>query len=122
MLFASYVFVFIVAGRWHAIDSTPGVLKIIRFGEAPARCPDREVESIMALVDEHGFVRLPERPLKAPRRVFAKGEAVKIVAGPFAGKAGLWQGQTTRQRELILLAMLGAARTVAVPASSIAAQ
>jgi transcriptional antiterminator RfaH len=119
-LFASYLFVFVVE-QWLAIDRTPGVLKIVRFGDMPARCPDAEILALMARADDKGVIRLPPPPA-APKRVFAKGARVKIIAGPFQGLAAVHSGMTVRQRELILLSVLGSTRTVAIASHLIAAQ
>jgi transcription antitermination factor NusG len=99
-----------------------GVLKLVKFGEAPARCPDREVDSLKAMV-VGGFVRLPDKPSKPPRRVFMKGVAVKIVGGPFQGVKALHSGLSAADKEILLIAMLGSSsRRIAVPSHLVAAQ
>jgi transcription antitermination factor NusG len=114
-LFPSYLFIRIV-DHWRSINCTIGVLALVRVGDCPARCPDREVDSLKALIDEHGFVRLPEAPVKAPRRVFAEGAAVKIIGGPLRGVAALHSGLSAADREILLIAMLGSSsRRIAVP-------
>ena len=120
-LFASYLFVFVVE-QWRAIDRTPGVLKTVRFGDMPARCPDVEILALMARADDKGVIRSPPPPPAAPKRVFAKGARVKIIAGPFQGLAAVHSGMTAQQRELILLSVLGSTRTVAIASHLIAAQ
>jgi transcriptional antiterminator RfaH len=117
-LFSNYLFVFIV-DRWHAVDSTPGVLKLIRFGDCPARVPDAEIASLLGRVDKTGVIRLPPPPPAAPKRVFAKGARVKIIAGPFQGLAAVHSGMTVRDRELILLSVLGSQRPVVIAANLI---
>ena len=44
------------------VNRTLGVLCLVRVGDCPARCPDNEIERLKALIDGHGFVRLPEAP------------------------------------------------------------
>jgi transcriptional antiterminator RfaH len=110
-LFSGYFFCRIV-DRWRSINSTFGVLCLVRVGDCPARCPDREIDSLKALIDGHGFVRLPDKP---PPRAFKKGEAVKIVGGPFQGVAALHSGMSASEKEILLIAMLGASRRIAVP-------
>lgn len=114
-LFPGYLFCRIV-DRWRVINSTLGVLALVRVGDSPARCPDHEVDSLKALVDGHGFVRLPDRPASPARRVFEKGAAVKIVGGPLRGVDALHSGMSAAEKEILLISMLGAARQVAVPA------
>lgn len=48
-LFSGYAFVR-VNGAWRAVERTPGVMSVVRFGDAPARCPDREIERLRARV------------------------------------------------------------------------
>jgi hypothetical protein len=45
LLFPAHLFVLIV-DRWHAVDCTPGVLKLIRFGDTPSKVPDAEIAAI----------------------------------------------------------------------------
>jgi transcriptional antiterminator RfaH len=121
-LFPSYLFVLIV-DRWRSINSTLGVLCLVRVGDCPARCPDREIDALKALIDGHGFVRLPDKPSKPPGRVFVKGAAVKIVGGPLQGVAALHSGLSAADKEILLIAMLGSSsRRIAVPAHLVAPQ
>ena len=118
-LFSSYFFVRIVE-QWRTINNTLGVLCLVRAGDYPARCPDREVDSLKAMIDRHGFVRLPEAPAKSIRRVFKKDERVKILAGPFQGVAALHSGLSAAEKEILLISMLGASRQIAVPSRLVA--
>ena len=58
--------------------------------------------------------------LPPPRRM-KPGGRIKIVRGLFAGRGGLYVGQTSRERLLVLLTVLGAARQVALPSADVAA-
>jgi transcription antitermination factor NusG len=119
-LFSGYFFIRII-DRWLIINRTVGVLCLVKVGDMPAKCPDREVEALKALVDGHGFVRLPDQPSNS-RRVFEKGAAVKIVGGPFQGVTGLHSGMSAAEKEMLLITMLGASRRIAVPSRLVAAQ
>ena len=115
-LFSGYFFCRIV-DRWRSINSTFGVLCLVRVGDCPARCPDHEIDSLKAMIDGHGFVRLPEvREASPVRRKTAIGTSVKVTAGPFGGMSGLYAGQSTRERELILLNLLGRQTPVTIAA------
>jgi hypothetical protein len=46
---------------------------------------------------------------------------VKIISGPFGGLAGIYQGMTTRDRELVLLRVLGGQRPVAIASAALGA-
>ena len=73
-----------------------GVLCLVRVGDCPARCPDHEIDRLKALIDGHGFIRLPEAPPPPPRRKIAIGARVKITGGPFEGRLGLYAGMDRR--------------------------
>jgi transcriptional antiterminator RfaH len=114
-LFSGYFFCRIV-DRWRSINTTLGVLCLVRTGDCPAKCPDHEIASLKAMTDAHGYVRLPEAPAAPAGRKIAIGAKVRITAGPFGGMSGLYAGQSTRERELVLLNLLGGQRPVSIPA------
>jgi transcriptional antiterminator RfaH len=119
LLFPMHIFVLVVA-QWRAIDSTPGVVKLIRFGDTPAKVPDHEIEALKARADKLGVIHLPPPP--KTRHVFKRGDRVKILAGQFASFAAIHTGMRARQREIVLVTMLGATREFAVTSHLIAAQ
>jgi transcriptional antiterminator RfaH len=120
-LFSGYFFCRII-DRWRSINSTFGVLCLVRVGDCPARCPDHEIAALKAMIDGHGFVKLPKAPPPPVRRQIAIGAKVRIASGPFGGMAGLYAGQSTRERELVLLNLLGGQRPVAVAANLVIPQ
>ena len=120
-LFRSYFFVRII-DRWLIINRTFGVLCLVRTADCPAKCPDHEIARLKAMTDLHGFVRLPDKPSKSPRRVFAKGDSVRIVGGPLQGVTALHSGMSASEKEIVLIAMLGAPRRIAVPRHLVEAQ
>jgi transcriptional antiterminator RfaH len=120
--FRGYIFVRVIDGRWHPIARALGVLKLVKFGDAPAHCPDAEIEALMDRVDPDGIIKLPAGPPPSPRRIIRPGAKVKITSGPFQGLAGIYQGMTKRERELVLLRVLGGQRSVAIPAAAIEPQ
>jgi transcription antitermination factor NusG len=121
-LFRGYVFALVIEGHWLKINHTFGVIGVIRFGLAPARVPDAEIEALRSRMDATGIIRLPPSPPPKPRCVIKPGTKVKIISGAFTGLAGIYQGMTTRQRELVLLSVLGGQRSVAIPSASISVQ
>jgi transcriptional antiterminator RfaH len=110
-----------VIGQWRAIERSPGVLALIKFGEQPARCPDAEVGALLARADRDGIIRLPSRA-SSSRRVFAPGAKVSITDGPFRGLSGIYQGMSAREREVVLLDLLGGKRPVEIAAGLLALQ
>lgn len=117
-LFAGYFFAQI-STQWRSITTCFGVRCLVRTGDCPARCPEAEIEALRAMVVS-GFVRLPEAAPAPVRRKIAIGAKVRITAGPFGGMAGLYAGQSTRDREKILLSLLGSQRQVLIAANLIA--
>jgi transcriptional antiterminator RfaH len=120
-LFAGYLFCRIVE-QWRSINYTLGVLCLVRVGDCPARCPDREIDSLKAMIDGHGYIKLPESRGAPVQRKIAIEAKVKVTAGPFGGMSGLYAGQSTRERELVLLNILGGQRPVAIARNLVAPQ
>jgi transcription antitermination factor NusG len=112
-LFASYFFVLILE-QWRIINSCFGVLGLVRTGDCPSKMPDHEIARLKGLIDGAGFVRLPEVRGSPTKREIAIGARVRIASGPFGGMSGLYAGQAPRERERILLSMLGAQRPVLI--------
>ena len=120
-LFAGYFFIRIIE-QWRVVNRTLGVLCLVRVGDCPARCPDIEIEALRNRIDSTGVIRLPAPPAKPPRHVFAKGEKVRILAGPLQGFAALHTGLSAAEKEILLIGMLGAQRRIAVPGHLVAPQ
>jgi transcription antitermination factor NusG len=103
LIFPRYVFVWII-DRWHELFSTIGVSRVLMIGSGddaqPARCPDSWINGMRAQ-ERDGLITLP----KPPR--FDRGQRVTVSSGMFAGFKGLYQGATSRQREVVLLEHLG---------------
>lgn len=102
-LFPGYLFVRIES-RWRIIAKTIGVLSLIMSGDQPARCPASEISRIKSMMQPDGFVRLPKAKKIAPIPV---GQAVRVVAGPFAGFDAIYDGMSKQEREFVLLEILG---------------
>jgi len=109
-LFPGYLFVSII-DRWRIIERTPGVLRLIKFGDAPAKCPDGEIAKLLNQSDASGLVRLPKRPKAAARaKPFEIGARVRIISGSFCGFDAIYAGMTTREREIVRSICSAAAR------------
>jgi transcription antitermination factor NusG len=120
-LFASYFFVLVVEQR-RSINTCFGVLGLVRIGDCPSKMPDAEIENLKAMIDGRGYVRLPEGRGAPVKREIAIGSKVKITAGPFGGHLGLYAGQSTRDRERILLNLLGGQRPVLIASNLVVPQ
>jgi transcriptional antiterminator RfaH len=97
-LFPRYLFVWII-DRWWSLFGTFGVSSVIMNGDKPARIPNGWVEKMKAR-EVKGLIDLSQSE-------FTKGQRVQVTSGLFMGKHGIYQGQTSRQREVILLEALG---------------
>jgi transcription antitermination factor NusG len=102
-LFPGYLFVRVVE-RWHSIAWTNGVTRLIMAGDHPARCPDAEITKIRRAIDGNGLVRLP--PANRPPKCVA-GQPVRILTGSFRGLTAIYAGMSAREREIVLLDLLG---------------
>jgi transcription antitermination factor NusG len=100
-LFPGYVFVRVI-DQWQAIDRTIGVLKLVKFGELPARCPDVEIDKLVGRLDADGLVRLPARPLEGARAKLSIGAQVRI-----AGMNAVYVGMGVKERQRVLIYLLG---------------
>jgi transcription antitermination factor NusG len=102
-IFQGYVFTLIEAG-WYQVRWTQGVLRIIMSGDQPAAVPDDELRRLLAMTDEDGLVVLPAAPEPPPLII---GATVRIATGSFKGFIAIYDGMSPRDREKVLLDMLG---------------
>jgi transcriptional antiterminator RfaH len=100
-LFARYLFVRI-ENAWHAINATPGISCLLLDGAMkPISVGEKVIAELRSREDRNGFVILPKK------QQFKIGQQVKVVSGQFAGQLALYDGMTSRQRERVLLQLLG---------------
>lgn len=80
-IFPGYILVRMILNddSWLVVRTTPGVTAFVGIGNRPTPLSEKEVDSIMR------FSQLAAPKFKA---AFSKGEAVKIVDGPFADFLG----------------------------------
>lgn len=115
-LFPRYLFVQII-DRWYPIRWTPHVLRILMFGDRPA--PDVKLERTLMLIrkqERAGLVKLPP----AQQALLKKGQRVHITGGSFAGQIGIYEGMSGKDRERVLLDLLGQAVPVELPSKDVA--
>jgi len=105
-LFPGYFFARI-KDRWRIIEKTIGVLSLIMAGEQPAKCPDCEIEKLINGMDRNGIYKLPKAPKPSKHYRYRLGQGVRIISGTFRGLNGLYEGQSAKERELILLELFG---------------
>jgi transcriptional antiterminator RfaH len=113
LLFPGYLFVLIEL-QWSAARWSPGVVRIVMNGMAPAAVPDSVIGALRAR-ERDGLIELP-RPPK-----FRPGDRLRVIHGPFAGHVGLYAGMRPRERVEVLLAILGGSQRVTLAADSVEA-
>lgn len=99
-LFPRYLFIQQLLGRWRSITGTIGVAQLLCVDDKPMTMPDAEIEKLKAR-EHNGFVVLDAEPK------FKPGQSVRIANGELAGMLGLYSGMSARDREIVLLNILG---------------
>jgi transcription antitermination factor NusG len=99
-LFPGYIFVRVV-DQWYPIAWTIGVIRILMAGDHPARMPEKAMEEIRSREGRDGFVKLVQP------RTLKKGVRVRVLSGQFQGHIGLYDGMSAKERERVLLDLLG---------------
>ena len=115
-LFPRYLFVAIdvATQRWRAIQSTVGVVGLVRNGEALAAVPPQIIAALRQREDEQGFVQMDDKPR------FAPGDKVRVIDGVFSNCFGMFEGND-QERVSILLDLLGRKVRVMIDELSVAA-
>jgi len=101
-LFLRYLFIFLCdeTDDWGPIRSTHGVMRIIRFGQTPARVPTDFVETLRAQETGEG-VHVVAEPGYRP------GDSVRIAEGSMAGYDAVFAARASKERVLLLLNIAG---------------
>jgi transcriptional antiterminator RfaH len=99
-LFPAYLFVRVVE-QFYPIMSTPHVVRVLMSGDRPVPMPENAMAELFRRQGRDGFVKL------AQRRGPMIGSRVRVLAGQFAGQIGVYNGQSAKERERVLLNFLG---------------
>jgi transcriptional antiterminator RfaH len=102
-VFPSYLFVQI-EDTWRFLLGTFGVTSIILNGKAPAILP-LSVVTALKKREDNGFYSPAE---------MKQGSQIRISSGSFIDTLGIYQGQSAKERALILMEFLGGKRTVEI--------
>ena len=99
-LFPNYLFVRIaLASEAHWVVWSPGVKRIVSFGDAPIALEEQVVEFLKERADARGVIQA--------RSQFSAGQKVEITGGPFNGFLGIIENPPTAQgRVKVLLKLL----------------
>jgi transcriptional antiterminator RfaH len=104
-------------GHWSSIRSTRGVLKLIRFGDTPARVPPIVIANLKAQANEEDII---DQTIENPN-IFVPGQQVEITDSSFKGLLAIVKEQDSVHRVNLLITMLGKEQTLSLPLSFVAA-
>jgi len=100
-LFPRYLFIRLGQGdsdkSWAPIRSTIGVSRLVSFGNKPARVDDGLIEQLRT---QESFLQTE------PKRLFKRGEQVRLTEEPFAGIEGIYQMVDGERRVIVLIEIL----------------
>jgi transcriptional antiterminator RfaH len=98
--FPGYLFVALdlATHRWRPIDSTVGVLRLVKAGERPLPAPPGLVEALIDATDDEGILTLSQ--------ALKPGDQVRIVQGPFADRLAVVDSLRGEDRVRVLLDLM----------------
>jgi transcriptional antiterminator RfaH len=110
-LFPGYLFIDLdeLTDNWHPIQSTRGVIRLLRFREYPVPVPDE----IMARIRQRLARDNPRIPCLKP------GERVRVTQGPFAEVEGMFVAHDGQERVVLLMSILNCEQRLSFPAASV---
>lgn len=98
--------------RWRSVNGTYGVASLIMGEDSPMPVPKGVVEALIGYVDISGACRFD--------RDLAEGQAIRVVAGPFAQALGELVQLDASGRVRVLLEIMGGKVTTLIERSSLA--
>jgi transcriptional antiterminator NusG len=102
-VFPGYVLIDMVLDddTWYLVNSTTGVTGFVSSGNKPVPLQDREVRDILDAID-------PANVGARPRRVWEKGQVVRVTAGPFADFTGKIEEVNDQKEKLkVMISLFG---------------
>jgi len=112
-LFPGYMFIRFnrAESKWHKINSTYGVSRLITFNSTLKSIPTNIVDSLMKRYDSSGKL-LPIKKLK-------KGDHVTVLKGPFANFIATVEKYEADQRIWILMDLMGRKTKIQTPSDNL---
>jgi len=112
-LFPGYMFIRFnrAESKWHKINSTYGVSRLITFNSTLKSIPTNIVDSLMKRYDSSGKL-LPIKKLK-------KGDQVTVLKGPFANFIATVEKYEADQRIWILMDLMGRKTKIQTPSDNL---
>jgi transcription elongation factor/antiterminator RfaH len=113
-LFPRYIFVIFdpTRDRWRSINGTIGVDRLLTYCGEPQSVPHGVVESLVAAADPQGNVQFHFN--------LKEGQAIKVIAGPFADLVGQLERLDDNGRVRVLLELMGGSVRVTLPRTLVA--
>jgi transcriptional antiterminator RfaH len=107
-LFPGYMFVAFdpESGPWKQINSTIGVSKLVSLGSQPSPIPLDLISGLMARCSYDGKLLPPDQP--------NKGDAVRLLTGPFANYIAKVETIDADQRVWVLMELMGRVTRISV--------
>ena len=101
-MFSRYLFIRLnqTSDNWAPIRSTLGVAAMVRFSGYPAKVPAELIEILCNSENDVGLQGIAVEEIKA-------GNCVEIIEGPMTGYKGIYQAQSSAERAVILLDVVG---------------
>ena len=114
-VFPGYIFVIfdMERDRWHSINGTIGVSRLLTALKRPVPVPGGVVQALIGAIDASGCV-----VLGADLHV---GQAVRVVAGPFVGGLGVLERLEGKRRVRVLLNIMGGQMPLMIDQDDLAA-
>lgn len=114
-VFPGYLFVILdrQSRGWRSVNGTFGVRRLLSQGEAPLPVTPGVVETLVQSSAVSGELMYEER--------LSAGDAVRLIAGPFAGNLGMLKSMDSAGRVRLLLELVGGAVTLSVRREAIQA-
>lgn len=94
---------------WHTIRSTLGVSELVRTGDQPAKVPAALVETLMHFDSK-------------PDALFARGEQLRIIDGPFRDLQAVFEMKDGDQRAIVLIEMLNKVQKISISLKALSKQ
>jgi transcriptional antiterminator RfaH len=115
-VFPGYLFVIFdpERDRWHSINGTLGVSRLLTALKRPIPVPAGVVEALIGAIDASSGCVVLGADLRA-------GQAVRVVAGPFAGGLGVLERLDGKGRVRLLLSIMGGQMPLKIDRAHVAA-
>jgi transcriptional antiterminator NusG len=106
-LFPGYVFCSMNLTHGPRLYSIPGIIRIVGTGKTPIPIEDAEIESLRSIVNHSGLVE--------PWPYLAPGNMIRLIAGPFVGRAGVVVRSGSTRKLVVSLSLLQRSLAITIP-------